>query len=113
MKYADEKRRATPSNIERGDKVLLKQERKNKLSTRYDPDPYMVVETKGTSLLLKRRAELEIMRNSSAVRKLPPDSKTGSRSNEAEGTTDQADETAPKSRPQRQQKPPEYLGYKK
>jgi hypothetical protein len=70
-KYADEKRRAAPSNIKRGDKVLLKQERKNKLSTKYDPDPYIVVGTKGTSLLQKRRAEPEIMRNSSAVRKLP------------------------------------------
>ncbi|CAB4030060.1 uncharacterized protein K02A2.6-like [Paramuricea clavata] len=56
-KYADEKRRAAPSNIKRGDKVLLKQERKNKLSTKYDPDPYIVIGTKGTSLLLKRRAD--------------------------------------------------------
>ncbi|CAB4025058.1 Transposon Ty3-I Gag-Pol poly, partial [Paramuricea clavata] len=63
-KYADEKRRAAPSNIKRGDKVLLKQERKNKLSTKNEPDPYIVVGTKGTSLLLKRRAEPEIMRNS-------------------------------------------------
>ncbi|CAB4037087.1 Transposon Tf2-6 poly, partial [Paramuricea clavata] len=40
-KYADKKRRAAPSNIKRGDKVLLTQERKNKLSTKYDPDPYI------------------------------------------------------------------------
>ena len=46
------------------------------LSTRYDPDPYVVVGTKGTSLLLKR-AEPEIMRNSSAVRKLPRDDNNG------------------------------------
>ena len=47
----------------------MKQERKKKLSTRYDPDAYAVVGTKGTSLLLMRRAEPEIMRNSLAVRK--------------------------------------------
>ena len=35
-KYADEKRRAAPSNIKGGDRVLLKQERKNKLSTSRD-----------------------------------------------------------------------------
>ena len=64
-KYADEKRRAAPSNIKRGDKVLLKEERKNTLSTKYDPDP--VVGTEGTSLFLKRRAEPEIKRNSSAA----------------------------------------------
>jgi hypothetical protein len=56
-KYADEKRRAAPSNIKRGDKVLLKQERKNKLSTKYDPDPYIVIGTKGTSLLRARDNE--------------------------------------------------------
>ena len=33
-KYADEKQRAAPSNIKRGDVVFLKQERKNKLCTR-------------------------------------------------------------------------------
>ena len=111
-KYADEKRRAAPSNIKRGDKVLLKQERKNKLSTKYDPDPYIVVGTKGTSLLLKRRAEPEIMRNSSAVRKLPPEG-TDSHPHEAERRPDQVVDTTAKPRPQRQRKPPEYLGYGK
>ncbi|CAB4041494.1 Uncharacterized protein K02A2.6, partial [Paramuricea clavata] len=91
-KYADEKRRAAPSNIKRGDKVLLKQERKNKLSTKYDPDPYIVVGTKGTSLLLKRRAEPEIMRNSSAVRKLPPEG-TDNHPHEAKRKPDQVVDT--------------------
>jgi hypothetical protein len=107
-KYADEKRRAALSNIKRGDKVLLKQERKNKLSTRYDPDPYIVVGTKGNSLLLKRRDEPEIMRNSSAVRKLPPD-----HPHEVKGKPDQVIETTAEPRPQRQRKPPEYFGYEK
>ncbi len=111
-KYADEKRRAAPFNIKRGDKVLLKQERKNKLSTKYDPDPYIVVGTKGTSLLLKRRAEPEIMRNSSAVRELPPEG-TDNHPHEAERKPDQVVDTKAKPRPQRQRKPPEYIGYGK
>ena len=111
-KYADEKRRAALSNIKRGDKVLLKQERKNKLSTKYDPDPYIVVGTKGTSLLLKRRAEPEIMRNSSAVLKLPPEG-TDSHPHEAKRKPDQMVDTTAKPRPHRQRKPPEYLGYEK
>ena len=94
-KYAHEKRRATPYDIKRGDRVLLKQERKNKLSTRHDPDPYAVVGTKGTSLLLKRRAEPEIMRNSSAVRKLPQgdNNEMGKQPREADGGPDHVVET--------------------
>ena len=112
-KYADEKRRATPSNIKRGDRVLLKQERQNKLSTRYDPDPYVVVGTKGTSLLLKRRAEPEIMRNSSAVCKLLQDDNNGmgKQPREADGGPDHVVETTREPRPQRLRKPPEYFGY--
>ena len=112
-KYADEKRRAAPSNIKRGDRVLLKQERKNRLSTRYDPDPYVVVGTKGTSLLLKRRAEPEIMRNSSAVRKLPRDDNNGmgEHPHEADRGSDQVVETTGGPRPQRLRKPSECFGY--
>ena len=112
-KYADEKQRAAPSNIKRGDRVLLKQERKNKLSTRYDPDPYVVVGTKGTSLLLKRRAEPEIMRNSSAVRKLPRDDNNGmgEHPHEADRGSDQVVVTTGGPRPQRLRKPPEYFEY--
>ena len=112
-KYADEKRRAAPSNIKRGDRVLLKQERKNKLSTRYDPDPYVVVGTKGTSVLLKRRAEPEIMRNSSAVRKLPRDDNNGmgEHPHEADRGSDQVVVTTGGPRPQRLRKPPEYFEY--
>ena len=112
-KYADEKRRAAPSNIKRGDRVLLKQERKNKLSTRYDPDPYVVVGTKGTSLLLKRRAQPEIMRNSSAVRKLPRDDNNGmgEHPHEADRGSDQVVVTTGGPRPQRLRKPPEYFEY--
>ena len=42
--YADKRNRASPSDIKPGDKVLLQQARQNKLSTRYDPEPYTVVE---------------------------------------------------------------------
>ena len=112
-KYADKKRRATPSDIKRGDRVLLKQERKNKLSTRYDPDAYVVVGTKGTSLLLKRRAEPEIMRDSSAVCKLPQDDNNGmgKQPREADGGPDHVVETTREPRPRRLRKPPEYFGY--
>ena len=41
--YADRRNRATPSDIKAGDKVLLQQAAQNKLSTRFDPNPYIVL----------------------------------------------------------------------
>lgn len=69
----------------------------------------------GTSLLLKRRAEPEIMRNSSAVRKLPPDDKKGTEANphEVEWKPDELGETTAEPWSQRLRKPPEYLGFEK
>ena len=52
------------------------------------------------------------MRNSSAVRKLPPEG-TDSHPHEAQRKPDQVVDTTAKPRPQRQRKPPEYLGYGK
>lgn len=68
--YADKKNRASPSDIKPGDKVLLQQARRNKLSTRYDPNPYTVLERKGPSLLLQRGEGTVFMRNVSHVHKL-------------------------------------------
>ena len=67
---------------------------------------------KRRNFTFKRRAEPEIMGNSSAARKLPPDNETGSRSHEAGRATDQADETTAKSWPERNRKPPVYIAYK-
>lgn len=51
--YVDKRNRACPSDIKSGDKVLLQQARQNKLSTRYDPEPYTVLERRGPSLILQ------------------------------------------------------------
>ena len=42
--YADTRRGAKDSDIHSGDKVLIKQDRKNKMSTRFNPSPFKVVE---------------------------------------------------------------------
>ena len=68
--YADKKNRASPSDIKPGDKVLVQQERQNKLSTRYDPKPYTVLERKGPSLILQQGEGTVFMRNVSHVHKL-------------------------------------------
>ena len=50
--------------------MLLQQNHQNKLSTRYDPNPYTVIERRGPSVVL-RDEETPIMRNVSLVQKIP------------------------------------------
>ena len=68
--YADKRNKASPSDVKPGDQVLLQQAKQNKLSTRYDPKPYSVLERKGPSLILQRGNGPVCMRNVSRVRKL-------------------------------------------
>ena len=51
--YADRTRGAKHSNIEEGDKVLLKQTRENKLSPNYEPEPYVVTRKDGNAVILQ------------------------------------------------------------
>ena len=69
--YTDAKKKAKPSVVEVGDKVLLQQNHQNKLSTRYDPNPYTVIERRGPSVVLQRDEETPITRNVSLVHKIP------------------------------------------
>ena len=46
-RYADSRRNASYSNILPGDKVLVQQERQNKVSTRFNPVPFTVVSKQG------------------------------------------------------------------
>ena len=69
-KYFDKRFRAKPSHIEAGDQVLLKQARKNKLTTTFDTHPYQVVSVKGTVAIIQRD-NVKIMRNLSLLKKVP------------------------------------------
>ena len=51
--YADCKRNAHESKIQRGDKVLLRQEKENKLSMTYKQSPFTVVQKNGNSVLVE------------------------------------------------------------
>ena len=51
--YADCKRNACESEIQEGDKVLLRQEKENKLSTLYKLSPFTVVQKNGNSVLVE------------------------------------------------------------
>ena len=68
-KDADIRRRATPSDLKVGDKVLVRQRRRTKFSTRFDPRPFEVTERKGT-MVTARRDNNYITRNVSMFKKI-------------------------------------------
>ena len=51
--YADKRANAKPSPIREGDTVLLRQEKKNKLSIPFEGIPYTVFQKKGSMVQLK------------------------------------------------------------
>lgn len=67
--YADSKNHAKESQLELGDHVLVKTERRNKLSTPFSPVKYEIVKTKGSLVTAKRGSHL-ITRNSSFFKKV-------------------------------------------
>ena len=73
--YADQRVQARESNINIGDTVLVRQKKKNKFTTKFDPSPYKVVEIKGT-VLTGVRNEKYITRNISHFKKIEPTMKT-------------------------------------
>ena len=67
--YADQKRKTVPSSLSIGDSVLVRQQKKNKLSSYYDPRPYRIVGIKGTMVSAKRAGHA-IVRNAAFFKKL-------------------------------------------
>jgi len=61
--YADMKRSAKPCDIQEGEEVLLKQDRENKLSPNFEPEPYTVLERKGNAVVIENTEGKTKMRN--------------------------------------------------
>jgi hypothetical protein len=56
--YADTKRRAvTELKVEVGNKVLLRQRKKNKFTSKFDPNPFDVIRVKGTMVTARRNGK--------------------------------------------------------
>ena len=66
--YADIHRRASPSSIELGDEVLVQQDKTNKLSTAFNPNPFKVVSKIGNSLVVESPTGNQYSRNTSHVK---------------------------------------------
>ena len=67
--YQDEKRNAKPSNITLGDKVLVKQDKRDKLTTTFNETPHEVVGKNGNSLIVKAPCGAEYSRNTTHAKK--------------------------------------------
>ena len=68
--YADSRRKAKKNAIAVGDTVIVKQQRQNKLTTRYNDTPYVVISRKGTQILASDNKGHTIKRNVSHFKKV-------------------------------------------
>ena len=70
--YADSRNHAKDCNLKIGDTVLVKQQRKNKLSSYYNPRPLKITEIKGSMITASTvDGDFKTTRNSSFFKKLP------------------------------------------
>ena len=67
--YADSKRNAQESEIEVGDSVLLQQRRQDKLTARFEVDPYPVIDRSGNQITVESPAGVGYKRNISHTKK--------------------------------------------
>ncbi|XP_045178192.2 uncharacterized protein K02A2.6-like [Mercenaria mercenaria] len=96
--YADKNRRAQPSALKIGDRVLLKREQRNKFETVFDPTPGIVIARKGSMLTIRHRGK-EITRDVSKLRVV--------QGGHEPAQTKPADTAfAPRQRSQRKRRPP-------
>ncbi|XP_060591014.1 uncharacterized protein LOC132745999 [Ruditapes philippinarum] len=65
--YADQRRHTSESSLKPGNHVLAKQPKLNKLTPPFDPDPYTVIEKKGSMVTAERDGRC-LTRNSSFFR---------------------------------------------
>lgn len=68
--YADLKAHAQEREIKPGEVVLIRQPKQNKLSTPYNPKPFIVEEQKGT-MVTARNGSQTVTRNSSQFKVIP------------------------------------------
>ena len=71
--YADKAANAKPSDITVGDQVLMRQERKDKFSTPFNPKPYRVVSKTGNSVIVEAPSGTQYSRNTSHVKRFMVD----------------------------------------
>ncbi len=74
--YADKRRDAKQLNFTVGDQVLVRQRKRNKLTSRFIPKPYEITDIKGT-MITARRKDHQITRNCSHFKLFTGNSNSG------------------------------------
>ena len=67
--HADKFMNARPSDVQVGDQVLVRQEKKDKFSTPFNPSPFQVVSKTGNSVVVESQGGTQYSRNTSHVKK--------------------------------------------
>ena len=67
--YADERRGAKTSDLEVGDRVLVQQDKQNKLTTNFDPTPHQVTARAGNAVVVQAPSGALYDRNTTHVRR--------------------------------------------
>ncbi|XP_022792295.1 uncharacterized protein LOC111331444 [Stylophora pistillata] len=70
--YADERRGAQLNDLQTGNQVLLKKKKSNKLSTKFESEPYEIIEKKGNSVVVQSPEKVQYQRNVTEVKKFTP-----------------------------------------
>ena len=69
--YADKKRHTKKSDIKIGDSVLVRQEKRNKLTPRFNPEPYTVTQRHNARVTARSKNGHTITRNASHFKPIP------------------------------------------
>ena len=67
--YTNKRRKVSPSVIQVGDTVILKQKKKNKFTTKFEPIPYTLLERKGVTTEAENQ-RYKMTRNVSLFKKI-------------------------------------------
>ena len=121
--YADNRNHHKASIIQVGDMVLFRHKRKNKLSSRYNPQLVRVIQKKESMVTIKKPDDSPLTRNTSHVKKIPTRatqrwrniSEDSEEENEENEDNQEIQNEAPEQqtqnrRPARQRQRPNYLG---
>ena len=74
--YTNAKRHASERNLHKGDTVIVKQQKRNKLSPDYQPHPYTIIERKSSMIAARSEATGKSMtRNISHYKNVPKEIK--------------------------------------
>lgn len=105
--YADERKGAQPNDLQTGDQVLLKKKKSNKLSTKFESEPYEIIEKKGNSVVVQSPEKVQYQRNVTEVKKFTP---RDEQCVDSDHQFELQEDNELEQRPQRDRHPPDRYG---